>query len=448
MTRSSTRGGGYFRVSKCSERSMGPCRHPLTLIHGLTQDCDKPYIERMLSPRLLHFAARQLFWDCSCLTACESLPSGIPYLLDSSASTDRQWRKRLQATGQAANRPHSATTRPLVLSGGADSSLETLWRRAVRSYTSCNLTQQTDKLMAIWSVAKLVRDGMDAGLDGYAEGMWSRGLEEQIAWRLAIPGAETEKLAVLADSHPSWSWASWHVEVELRSRSVERRYYTVRSHDGIHPIAFDLRRPTATDVGVSGRGKGKDDAGKTAADYPAELGDKRIALRGFVGKATMLRAGSEQKWTLTFPHVQSAALTGVHVFPDIKPLADSVDISFIVLAATRHHRMRGALPSSPPPHRRLSSPKGSQDGGDDLEIGTAYNTDKGGEDGVETDARYTGVGIMVIQADREDHFVRTGALHFEDIPSDIWWTCLLQEGGREWENGCAPDGWGHRLWVE
>src|SRR6202000_2338412 len=38
--------------------------------------------ERLLSPRVLHFARDQLAWECHELEACDSYPNGIPAILD------------------------------------------------------------------------------------------------------------------------------------------------------------------------------------------------------------------------------------------------------------------------------------------------------------------------------------------------------------------------------
>ncbi|KAF2465538.1 uncharacterized protein BDR25DRAFT_239391, partial [Lindgomyces ingoldianus] len=53
------------------------------------------FTERMISPRILYFARIQIFWDCGTISACESLPSGFPLLLDHLAATDWHWRGHL-----------------------------------------------------------------------------------------------------------------------------------------------------------------------------------------------------------------------------------------------------------------------------------------------------------------------------------------------------------------
>lgn len=90
----------------------------------------------MLSPRILHFAHDQIFWDCGTISACEILPSGLPIKLDYVASTDRHWRGRLQESSSLAHAP---------LSGVNTDSLGGFWSSSVLNYTQCELTSQDDK---------------------------------------------------------------------------------------------------------------------------------------------------------------------------------------------------------------------------------------------------------------------------------------------------------------
>jgi hypothetical protein len=66
-----------------------------------------------------------------------------------------------------------------ALSGANDNeSSYTFWMSALQNYTECELTYQGDKTIAIWSIAKLLRDVME---EEYAVGMWSKFLEDRVA---------------------------------------------------------------------------------------------------------------------------------------------------------------------------------------------------------------------------------------------------------------------------
>jgi hypothetical protein len=184
-------------------------------------------IERMLAPRVLHFTHKQIFWDCGTLSACEALPRGLPLPLDDIASTDRHWRGRLQESSSLAHAP---------LSGANDDSLEGFWSASVLNYTKCNLTSQSDKSVAIWSIAKLVRD---ASGDEYGAGLWAKVLEEQLSWKIAST-AHSKRSVDLQGTQPSWSWTSIQGAVLLPERVIADQCYRVKGHDS-GAIAFKLK---------------------------------------------------------------------------------------------------------------------------------------------------------------------------------------------------------------
>jgi hypothetical protein len=191
----------------------------------------------MLAPRVLHFTHDQIFWDCGTLSACETLPSGLPLPLDDAAATDRHWRGRLQESSSLAHAP---------LSGANDDSLEGFWSSSVSNYTRCNLTNQGDKSVAIWSIAKLVRDAWN---DEYGAGLWGAGLEEQLNWRVVDMTASKRDMQ-LQWKQPSWSWTSIQGAVKLPERMTVKRCFRVKGHDG-SPISFktnEATRPTAERV--------------------------------------------------------------------------------------------------------------------------------------------------------------------------------------------------------
>jgi hypothetical protein len=82
------------------------------------------------------------------------------------------------------------------------------------------MTNQNDKTIAIWSVAKLLRDVMG---EQYAVGMWSAALEEQMAWRVRDTKS-CERIPALDATVPSWSWASVKGAVVPQHRLAIRSY--------------------------------------------------------------------------------------------------------------------------------------------------------------------------------------------------------------------------------
>lgn len=184
--------------------------------------------ERMLAPRILHFARNQIFWDCGTISACEAIPCGLPQPLDTIAATDRHWRGRLQETTSLGKSPFS---------GANGDSVGEFWKSSVLKYTSCDLTKQIDKTKAIWSVAKIVRDALPSN-EEYGGGMWEQALEEQLAWRVADV-KRSERMSELQWRNPSWSWASVKGAILAQHRGPFERSYIVKDHDG-NPVSFDI----------------------------------------------------------------------------------------------------------------------------------------------------------------------------------------------------------------
>lgn len=179
----------------------------------------------MLAPRILHFARNQVFWDCPSLSACETFPAGLPRPMDRIAGPDRHWRGRLQELGGNQD-----------ISGPNDQPLSVYWQTAVRNYTSCSLTQRSDKLIALWGIAKLIKD--DLGVE-YGEGLWEDNLEDQLAWRVAECNL-MERPITKKRKIPSWSWASMDGEIIIADRLSDKSHRTVCDHNG-RDLELDLK---------------------------------------------------------------------------------------------------------------------------------------------------------------------------------------------------------------
>jgi hypothetical protein len=431
----------------------------------------------MLSPRALHFGPHQIFWDCAEISACETLPDGLPLPLDRRAAADRHWRGRLQESG---------TNRHVPVSGANDDSIDDFWRVAIENYTACELTNQNDKRLAVWGIAKLVRDLIG---EEYGAGMWELALEEQLAWKVA-DCMSTERPAQLA-VNPSWSWTSVKGIILLPTRLAPKRAYTVRDHEG-KPISFAveekprpaLHRERSEDIKqeVKAMSRDLDDMRKrreglsTATrlphvfnrttgrfgfllivlgilqswpaslykylhpekkvaspnrDHEPKLTDKRIAMQGYIHTAPLRWNKSSGKWMLEltekFESKPGDAI--VDAFPDVKQ--GSVNVIADNTSAPASNWMQRVLSYKPwfsPASRSNRSPSRQYNQGDTTTFAILALSEFGesirstpSQFELNEEKWYSGVGIMLEPSVEEPgRYFRTGALHFEQLSGRMW----------------------------
>jgi len=218
---------------------------------------------------------------------------------------------------------------PLV--GPNDDSLESFWKSALLNYTSCNLTSQTDKTVAIWSIAKIVRDALNEKDpdEEYGGGMWRNGLHEQLAWRMKDSGVPGTRIPELQIKRPSWSWASVKGPVIASDRLCPPRCYTVTDHEGQPELLFEI-----------------EDYGDNRDGEPV-LVTKPLAMAGFMGEGAIVhdhKAGTPRLEVSMSGNDQESIApeddqTGTfEIFLDESPAGDQPaskkQYSFIIVAAT------------------------------------------------------------------------------------------------------------------
>jgi hypothetical protein len=158
--------------------------------------------EAILAPRVVHFSAQQLFWECSTLTSNEAYPHGLPerYSSRKSFSLDTWTKHHIGPYGNPETQPYN------------------IWDKMVSLYSQCKLTQNTDKLVAIGSLALGLQKRLE-GIDTYVAGLWKSQLPQTLNWELSDcrsgPGAHRPE----DWRAPSWSWASADGQVNLNSES-------------------------------------------------------------------------------------------------------------------------------------------------------------------------------------------------------------------------------------
>lgn len=323
--------------------------------------------------------------------------------MDSIAGPDRHWRARLQEPED--------THDPLA--GVADQSMGSFWKAAVEKYTSCNLTKGSDKLIAMWGIAKLLRDAL--GIE-YGHGLWEENLEDYLAWRVAQctlteRPSESQKKDLKRDI-PSWSWASMDGTIIVPDRLSDQPHYKVTDHDG-HALTFDLKgvsRPARKSVTQLEKEnpdiKFKHDFHRSSSpkrisrDLEPEFYSKSIRIQGHVNRGLLRLDIASKSWVVS---VEGNSHVILEAFPDIVPRReDPVDeMPYLVVLAAK----------------QVFKPENfNADGAEGEHCGTM---DPGviaeeGDSGEEEEYDYAGHGILMKDAG-EHHFRRTGAFRFQNL---------------------------------
>jgi hypothetical protein len=126
--------------------------------------------ERLLPSRVLHFAERQLFWECRMEEACETYPYGIPQGMVKSKNCLK--RPLL---------PKSTVSFSEQQSPNHIREVYVFWWEAVKVYSKCELSREEDKLVAISGLAKEVNRAL-GGQDQYLAGLWRRDMLSGLLW--------------------------------------------------------------------------------------------------------------------------------------------------------------------------------------------------------------------------------------------------------------------------
>ena len=158
--------------------------------------------ERLLAPRILHYARGQLFWECLELDACETYPDGLPCRdtvghnnLDDGGAVSRRWK--------GVDLDAEALRRRFALEPSKRSMMYKYWRQLVHLYSWCHLTRVEDRLVAISGLAKRVQSCLD---DEYLAGLWKGSLPSELLWCADLSHGYPNRSS--SYRAPTWSWAS------------------------------------------------------------------------------------------------------------------------------------------------------------------------------------------------------------------------------------------------
>jgi hypothetical protein len=177
--------------------------------------------ESILSRRRLHWARNRIYWDC--LTCSASEKNTVANKNNSIGSTP------LLQTGFEP-REETIFSAPLISKEATSKSFDSkyfykIWDRWVSTYSSCHLTEATDRLIAIGGLANFMNGFL---LDQYHAGLWRGNFLEGLQWYTTRPqGPDQDKKEVEGGRKPylapTWSWASitWPVN-NIFDRNAER----------------------------------------------------------------------------------------------------------------------------------------------------------------------------------------------------------------------------------
>lgn len=177
--------------------------------------------ERLLSPRVLHFARDQLFWECREHSAAECYPDELPGPIRNCVPANF---KRLEP---------ATRSRELTRSGTSDADefkhYHKVWDHVVSAYSSTRLTHSSDKLIALSGVAKYFSVLIG---DEYVVGMWKKYLESSLLWHIVkhrqVDGSPSARPLVYRA--PSFTWASVDGVVRTVAPTKSRLLFEVVSY--------------------------------------------------------------------------------------------------------------------------------------------------------------------------------------------------------------------------
>ncbi|KAI1482125.1 HET-domain-containing protein [Daldinia eschscholtzii] len=184
--------------------------------------------ERLVSPRILYFTKHELIWECYSTTVCEcGFHNDGPYNPTS---------LKMSHVNSLLNSPSLSKQSPINYSGYIRNSVEFIkktkstkvdvdktWRRIVQFYSDLQLTNQTDRLLAIGAIAEqtqAIRQNQK-----YLAGLWYGSLELDLLWaRKHRPKVQQRSESYIA---PTWSWASIPGPIAYDSTSPLRPHVQV-----------------------------------------------------------------------------------------------------------------------------------------------------------------------------------------------------------------------------
>ena len=146
--------------------------------------------ERLLSPRILYFGSRQMYFECDSSERYESHPTSTLPQINSPATM-------LQTAVPFGKN---------VLSDTSQRSVYALWYSIVVACSNCQLTNGDDRLPSLSGLASRFRSKLKG--DEYLAGIWRGDMVHGLLWYRQYPNAHPQSVNAPQIGAPSWSWVS------------------------------------------------------------------------------------------------------------------------------------------------------------------------------------------------------------------------------------------------
>ncbi|KAH7086879.1 heterokaryon incompatibility protein-domain-containing protein [Paraphoma chrysanthemicola] len=238
-----SKGSYYFSTTRGTVQTIGLA--PLNQRTWVAQ-------ERYLSPRIAHFTAETLYWECHETFSNELYPTALPpWVVRMETMRDlRPFKQVIQIHPPVVGPEESGITETESPAVTARVN-QLLWKREVyaawctfrRFYTGCKLTKEDDKLIALSGIAEAVAPAMYGASSHEAQysaqspndqlvfGLWTSHLLQELCWGTYI-GTEAQHASRPKKWRaPTWSWASTNQAVV---RSATAAMWLVKEHSLFH----------------------------------------------------------------------------------------------------------------------------------------------------------------------------------------------------------------------
>ena len=151
--------------------------------------------ERILSKRVMHFTSSQVFWECLENQSSEVFADSLP-----------SWTHSLSPNSQILKKDICQDTKAQTKEQRLD--IYTGWKWFLCKYSQCQLSVESDKLVAISGIAKKISDLTG---DKLIYGLWESRFLEDLLWTVCDrPSGDRYPREWRA---PTWSWACTDCQV-------------------------------------------------------------------------------------------------------------------------------------------------------------------------------------------------------------------------------------------